>query len=357
MNIERCKRTEQKRIDRCAGAGGKIYGCIRLDKPANPETVNVTLLGKPIIPESFNLLGYPIFTKEQTDLLMFKEEELKRQNGGKYIPLEATVTYEERDFDVPRSTFDTVKGIDRSLANLATLNEMLLNRVLFLETHEGERLDEFMIFGCIMLDQFGQVWTAEETEKRKPERHHDVERLETFCKHHPSVKSMGHGSCIPKDNSVCPCCGKKFTMDDVKKNLCTLIDGKFYHRSCWRNYRRLTEVDKLTRQLMSIVYKDTDYTFDLIPNGYCSRECCSHIPWFLFHTIDGDIIMGWRKRVISIEWQKNYKPFDMEELFGTEDVTKWEEDGKRGIHAWGKDKAYEYLKKVLATVNPGYSVF
>lgn len=65
--------------------------------------------------------------------------------------------------------------------------------------------------------------------------------------------------------------------------------------------------------------------------------------------------MGWRKHVISIEWQENYKPFDMNELFGTEDVTKWEEDGKRGIHAWGKDKAYEYLKKVLDVVNPGYS--
>ena len=64
--------------------------------------------------------------------------------------------------------------------------------------------------------------------------------------------------------------------------------------------------------------------------------------------------MGWRKRVISIEWQKNYKPFDMKELFGEEDVTKWEDDGKRGIHAWGSAKAYIYLKKVLSTVNPNY---
>ena len=105
---------------------------------------------------------------------------------------------------------------------------------------------------------------------------------------------------------------------------------------------------------MSLTYRETDYQFELLPNGYCNQDCCSHIPWFLFHTIDGDIIMGWRKRVISIEWQESYKPFDFDELFKTENVTKWEKGGKRGIHAWGKDKAHEYLKKVLEAVNPDY---
>lgn len=68
--------------------------------------------------------------------------------------------------------------------------------------------------------------------------------------------------------------------------------------------------------------------FELLPNGYCHKDCCSCILWFLFHTIDGDIIMGQRKRVTSTEWQENYKPFDMDELFGTEDVTKLERGNK-----------------------------
>ena len=45
----------------------------------------------------------------------------------------------------------------------------------------------------------------------------------------------------------------------------------------------------------------------------------------------------------------------MNKLFGAEDVTKWESGGKRGIHAWGEEKAYEYLKAVLKAVNPSYS--
>ena len=91
MNIEK------KRIEAWSTGKGTI-GHITLDKLAIPETVKVTLLGEPIIPESFNCYGHPNFTEEQEMLYMFKEEELKRQNGGKYSPLEAEIVYEERNF-------------------------------------------------------------------------------------------------------------------------------------------------------------------------------------------------------------------------------------------------------------------
>lgn len=347
MNIEK------KRIEAWS-KGKNTIGHITLDKLAIPETVKVTLLGEPIVPESFNCYGHPNFTKEQEMLYMFKEEELKRKNGGKYIPLEAEIVYEERTFDVPRSTFDTVKGIEKSLLSLSGLNEMLQNRSIFRMVHEKERLHEFMLFGCFWLDQFGQVMSVEKTMKGKLRMNGDVEDYEAFrrCNSEGFTLTTG-GYVIPITGSVCPCCGKTFTIDDVKNNPCVYIDGKFYHDSCWSNYRKLTEVDKFTRRMVGLLYKDTDYQFELLPNGYWND--CSYIPWFLFHTIDGDIIMGWRKRVIFIEWQENYKPFDMNELFGAENVTKWEKGGKRGIHAWGEEKAYEYLEKVLKVVNPNYS--
>ena len=70
-------------------------GIIRLEKLAIPETVKVTLLDEPIIPESFDYYGHPNFTEEQEMLYMFKEEELKRQNRDEYMPLEAEIIYEE----------------------------------------------------------------------------------------------------------------------------------------------------------------------------------------------------------------------------------------------------------------------
>lgn len=349
MNIEK------KRIEGSSTGKGSI-GHITLDKLAIPETVKVTLLGEPIIPESFNCYGHPNFTEEQVMLYMFKEEELKRQNGGEDTPLKAEIVYEERIFDVPRSTFDTVRGIEKSLLSLSDLNEMLQNRRIFCKAHKSERLNEFMLLGCFWLGQFGQVMSVKKTAKGKLRTNGDVEDYETFKRLNSKGFTLTSGGyAIPTAGSVCPCCGKTLTIDDVKNNPCVYISGKFYHDSCWRNYRKLTEVDKFTLRMMDLIYKSTDYHFELLPNGYCHEDCYSYIPWFLFHTIDGDIIMGWRKRVISIEWQENYKPFDMNELFGSEDVTKWEEGGKRGIHAWCKEKAYEYLKKALKTVNPSYS--
>ena len=351
MNIEK------KRIE-AWDTGKGIIGHITLDKLAIPETVRVTLLGEPIIPESFNCYGHPNFTEEQEMLYTFKVEELKRQNGGEYIPLKADIMYEERKFDVPRSTFDSISGIEKYLNSLSDLNEMLQNRSIFCKAYEKKYLNEYILFGCFKLDQFGQVMSVAKTEKGNLVTNSDVEEYETFCRHNNKGFTLTTGGyAIPTADSVCPCCGKIFTIDDVKNKPCIYVDGKFYHDSCWRNYRKLTEIDKFTRNMMSFIYEDKDYQFELLPNGYCNQDCCSHIPWFMFHTIDGDIIMGWRKRVISIEWQENYKPFDMNELFRTEDVTKWVNGGKRGIHAWGSDKAFEYLKKVLKTVNPDYSKY
>ncbi|MBQ8298609.1 MAG: hypothetical protein IJX99_01875 [Clostridia bacterium] len=350
MNIER------KRIERLSTGNG-VIGHITLSKLAIPETVTVTLLGEQLVPISFNSYGHPNFTEEQERLFTFKHEELIRQNGGQYIPLEAEIAYEESSFDIPRNVFDTVDGIKSSLKDISTLNEMLQNRRIFLKAHEDCKLNEFILFGNFLLDQFGQVWSIEKSAKGNLTFTSDVDDYKTFATNNTDGFKMTLGGeyAIPPEKAFCHCCGKVFTLDDVKNNSCVSIDGKYYHDSCWRNYRKLIEVDKFTRRMMDLLYKNTDYSFELLPNGYCHQDCCSHIPWFLFHTIHGDIIMGWRKRVISIEWQENYKPFDMNDLFATENVTKWEKAGKRGIHAWSEEKAYEYLQSVLHTVNPGYS--
>ena len=350
MNIEK------KRIEGW-NTGTGFIGHITLDKLAIPETVKVTLLGERIIPVSFDIYGHPNFTEDQEMLYIFKEEELKRQNGGKYLSLEAEIVYEEMHFNIPRSKFDTTAGIKKSLLSLAELNEMLQNRKMFVKAYKGERLNEFIILSRFLLDKFGQIMAIEQNSNSKLIINGDVEKYEEFCKHNNEVYTLtSGGDAIPTVGAICNCCGKKLTIDDIKCNPCVSINGKLYHYSCWRKYRRLIEIDKFTRRMMDLVYNSSDYQFELLPNGYCNKECCTHIPWFLFHTIDGDIIMGWRKHVISIEWQDNYKHFDMKQLFSTEDVTKWEKRGKRGIHAWSMDKACEYLKRVLNTVNPDYSI-
>ena len=201
MNIEK------KQIEGWSTGKGSI-GHITLDKLAIPETVKVTLFGEPIITASFDCCGHPNFTEEQEMLYMFKKEELKRRNGGEYVPLEAEIVYEEEIFDVPRRTFDTVRGIKKSLLNLSDLNDMLQNRRIFCKAHEGERLNEFMLFGCFWLDKFGQVMSVEKTAKGQLKTNGDVEDYEAFCKHNSEgfILTSG-GYAIPTAGSACPCCG------------------------------------------------------------------------------------------------------------------------------------------------------
>lgn len=338
--------------------GNSSIGYIQLDKLAIPETVKVTLLGEPIIPMSFDCYGQPNFSDEQAMLFIFKREELQRQNGANYTPLKAEIVYEERLFKVSPRTFDTIKGIEKSLRSLSDLNEMLNNRRMSRAANPQFMLNEFMLFGCFWLDKFGQIQSVEKSSYGKLKTCADVEYYDTFEGNNKGdYWFSSDGYAIPTAGSVCPCCGKELTIEDVKNNPCVYIDGKFYHDSCWCNYRKLTEVDKFTRRLMNLVYKRTDYTFELLPNAYWP-EYSDSIPWLLFHTIDGDIIIGWRKRVISIEWQENYKPFDINALFSKEgNITKWNENGKRGIHASSSSDAFGYLTKVLEAVNPTYSLF
>ena len=79
---------------------------------------------------------------------------------------------------------------------------------------------------------------------------------------------------------------------------------------------------------------------DEVPNGYCDRWCCKHLPWFKVTTRAGVFTIGWRKSVIHVEWDRGR---GAEELFPDEDVTKF----GRTIHAWGYEKAREYVGKVV----------
>lgn len=70
-------------------------------------------------------------------------------------------------------------------------------------------------------------------------------------------------------------------------------------------------------------------------------------PWYEVTTNIGRIIIGWRKRVISIDWTGSDIEQSADELFPKEDVTK---SGKL-IHAWGYYKATEYISTLLAALN------
>lgn len=100
---------------------------------------------------------------------------------------------------------------------------------------------------------------------------------------------------------------------------------------------------KNDRKQILALFADQIIYVEEIPNGYCSRYCCKHLPWFMVTTKLGRIKIGWRKRVIEIDWSDSLIPSTANALFPEEDVTK---AGKL-IHAHGLDKAAEYIKTLL----------
>lgn len=77
-----------------------------------------------------------------------------------------------------------------------------------------------------------------------------------------------------------------------------------------------------------------------IPNEYGGKDpWYSLFPWFIVTTPIGHIKIGWRKRVINIDWTHTTQKECACNLFPNEDVTK----GEYYIHAWGYEKAKEYL--------------
>lgn len=80
-----------------------------------------------------------------------------------------------------------------------------------------------------------------------------------------------------------------------------------------------------------------------IPNGYCSEVCCKDRTWLIVTTEVGHIKIGPRKRVIVIDWSDSDVDTLGVDLFPGEDTTKQ----LRSIHAWGIDKAKEYVARIL----------
>lgn len=101
---------------------------------------------------------------------------------------------------------------------------------------------------------------------------------------------------------------------------------------------------KNREQIIDRVFGDLSIYVDEIPNGYCKEQCCEHLPWFIVTTKIGRIKIGWRKRVIEIDWEDTIETTEFaDNLFPGEDVTK----GNKYIHAWSVEDAKRYVKTIM----------
>lgn len=104
------------------------------------------------------------------------------------------------------------------------------------------------------------------------------------------------------------------------------------------------EQAKMERESLIGCFEGAKIFVEEIPNGYMPGPRCRHLPWFVVTTEIGRFKIGWRKRVIHLEWTETTVKATAEDLFPTEDVTKTE----RIIHAYGYVKAAEYIQRIVS---------
>lgn len=109
---------------------------------------------------------------------------------------------------------------------------------------------------------------------------------------------------------------------------------QYFHPKC---YEIRTENERREVFTKAFLNAGIEGNFKAIPNGYNSDEF--YDPWFEVKTPFGVFTVGWRRRVISLEWENI--SIDMS-IFSEEDVTKWES----GIHVYGTENLTRYLKMI-----------
>lgn len=147
------------------------------------------------------------------------------------------------------------------------------------------------------------------------------------------------------ENGLPKSIGKLFEMDPAIQvaAIITVKEGRehstIYNRlSDDPNYSELPEIKKncLTEKevrawFVVAGFKDTE-KIHLLKNGYDPEN---EEPWFLVKTEFGYVEIGWRHRVLSINWGDT----NFEKIITTDDVIK----DFYSAHAWSVPKAIEYL--------------
>lgn len=240
---------EQSKMILQRSANGKVFGLISLKHLAKPESITVYLNDCFVTPEGFDIYGQPIISEEMCMFFACKyHETIQKYPDFFNSEVPAVVVYEPDIFSVPKSDFDSIEGIVRSLENLETFNQMLINRKRYLksltkepvslqEYIKSKHLDEFVIWKRFILDRFSNIFRIE-TDIQIPFIP-DVCDLEFFNFRTENINYAYGSAIIPSAGSVCPICGSKFTTLDLQSRGITQINNKNCHDNCKEEYLRL----------------------------------------------------------------------------------------------------------------------
>ena len=244
--------------------------------------------------------------------------------------------------------YDTREGIQEAVKKgLAGLHELYKAR------HEAgytrhERLKEWCVLGLFHTDSCGNFGPITEGAPRDRIREMEIPDVMTGeeMKKFSNRWAVEHtGGVFPPVVETCNRCLRGWDLRNIR-DYYTYRDReteKWVHRH--RTCQELAIIEQEQELFRDIVTKAEipHSSMRAIPNEYYSSDPTWFGPWFIVETDLGPLRIGYRKRVINIDWTDTQVNHNGDILFEDENVTTW----RTGVHAWGRDKAIEYLRKLF----------
>lgn len=120
---------------------------------------------------------------------------------------------------------------------------------------------------------------------------------------------------------------------------------KYFHRECFALHMQQVTRKEFSDMLSAAGY--TDAVLTPTTNLYGSGEYCG--PWFNVRALGVDIRVGWRKRVIEIEWGS--LPVSAQEKIAALFVDEETTHTNTLVHAHDRDHAVSCLTRIRGTLN------
>lgn len=311
---------------------GSTYDFIQLDKYTNDkESIKVIFEETR---EEFNK-----WTLTDYGTLSIEHGVIDRKKYDNPRSINMIIEYEPSELPLTLRDIDTLEGLKKNIIDLKSLDYISDIRLVAYRKFDM-RLNKFVLFNSIIFDEFGQIWCLEY--ENMDRYNYSIPDFITMDEFRNKIEkfSMCSGY-IPEHNSICPHCGQKWSLNNLKD--CVGSGQELYHKDC-NKYKLYEETKTEFSYIASKVFDD--FNLRAVKNEYRSESYNGC--WFIIKTDNGDIKIGWRKRVIQIEWLDNYKQFRFNGE--NEDVTKEFSRKERYIHAWNTEKTIDYLRQAKRTI-------
>lgn len=146
---------------------------------------------------------------------------------------------------------------------------------------------------------------------------------------------------------TCIICGRKWdvTSESLKDQFVIQSRERWVHQSCYKRYLALEEFEFWYGAICGARIRY--HGLEEIQNEY---RAAWNLPWYRAKLLDRHVSfkLGTRKRVyhmqIELSGEPRYDRARAKAFLAKEDVTKHEDENGLYIHAWGREKAREYLK-------------